>query len=80
MPDLITIFALSDFAVLHTKNPKFNNIHAHVNELFRKRYKNNFSKKDVAYFRDKPDSLCLINYTSGTTGLSKGVMISYRNV
>ena len=80
MPELITIFALSDFAVLNTKNNKLQNIHSQVNEIFRKRYKNGFLKKDIAYFKDKPNDMCLINYTSGTTGLSKGVMISYRNI
>jgi long-chain acyl-CoA synthetase len=80
MPDLITIFALSDFSVLHTKNNKLQNIHSQVNEKFKKRYKNGFQKKEIAYFKDKLDDMCIINYTSGTTGLSKGVMVSYRNI
>jgi len=77
MPDLITIFALSDFSVLHTKFNKFNNIHLQVNDIFEKRYKNGFSQKDITYFKDKPDDMCMINYTSGTTGMTKGVMLSY---
>jgi long-chain acyl-CoA synthetase len=80
MPNLTTIFALSDFSILHIKNEKLEHIHSQANEIFKKRYKKGYSQKEVAYFRDKPDNMCILNYTSGTTGLSKGVMISYRNI
>ena len=80
MPDLQAILVLSDFSILYNSNDKLSNIHSQVNEIFKKRYKNGYSQKDIAYFKDKPDEMCVINYTSGTTGFTKGVMISSRNI
>ena len=47
---------------------------------FGKKYPKFFRAEDVNYFKDEADDLALINYTSGTTGFSKGVMLSYRSV
>jgi long-chain acyl-CoA synthetase len=49
-----------------------------IKENFDKAYPDGFTPQDVVYERDNLDSLALINYTSGTTSLSKGVMLSYR--
>ena len=51
----------------------------HLNEIFGKRYPKYFRKEHVHYYREQsPDELAIINYTSGTTGFSKGVMLPYR--
>lgn len=51
----------------------------HLNELFGKKYPKYFRKEHVNYYKEQsPDELALINYTSGTTGFSKGVMVPYR--
>ena len=50
----------------------------HLNELFGKKFPRNFRREHVSYRRDKPEELAVINYTSGTTSYSKGVMIPYR--
>ena len=47
---------------------------------FRKRYPNGFSRDDIAYTPRPDDDTAIINYTSGTTGFSKGVMLSFRNI
>lgn len=50
----------------------------HLNELFGKKYPKAFRADDVKYYKDSAEELALINYTSGTTGFSKGVMLPYR--
>lgn len=49
-----------------------------MNEYFGKRHPNSFEPEDLNYYKDSPNELALINYTSGTSGFSKGVMIPYR--
>nr|MCR5244232.1 AMP-binding protein [Bacteroidales bacterium] len=45
---------------------------------FGRRYPNNFGPEDLNYYEDSPEEMAMINYTSGTSGFSKGVMIPYR--
>lgn len=52
----------------------------HLNEMFGKKYPKNFRKEHVSYHKDQPDELAVINYTSGTTSYSKGVMLPYRSL
>lgn len=47
---------------------------------FRTRYPKGYNPQDISYVDRDQDSLCLINYTSGTTGFSKGVMLSLRSL
>ena len=56
------------------------NARENLNALFGKKFPKFFRAEDVNYFKDEADDLALINYTSGTTGFSKGVMLSYRSV
>ncbi|MDE6341134.1 MAG: AMP-binding protein [Muribaculaceae bacterium] len=51
-----------------------------IDSLFKDKYPNGFSKNDVNWYRDTPNELALINYTSGSTGMSKGVMLPYRSI
>lgn len=69
---------ISDFSVLEAKSKSLEHAREHLNELFGKKYPNRFTKDDVNFYVDKPDELAIINYTSGSTGFSKGVMIPYR--
>ncbi|MDR2359063.1 MAG: AMP-binding protein [Prevotellaceae bacterium] len=80
MPGLEAIISLLDFSILHCKKEAIRNSRERLNERFGKRYPKNFRPEHVSYHRDQPEELALINYTSGTTGLSKGVMLPYRSL
>ena len=80
MPELNAIVMMTDFSVLKSKTNKLIDAREHLNEYFGKRFPSRFTKDDVKYYDDKPDELALINYTSGSTGFSKGVMLSYRSI
>ncbi|HZJ73255.1 MAG TPA: AMP-binding protein [Perlabentimonas sp.] len=76
------IISLSTFDILHENTPfSVNEIRQNVDSLFEKKYPNGFTSSNINYFHDtNPDGLCVINYTSGTTGFSKGVMLPYRSL
>ena len=78
MPSLEGIIYLPDFSVFFSRSEQLDYAREHLNELFGKKYPKIFDKSHVSYHIDSPDELALINYTSGTTGHSKGVMLPYR--
>ena len=80
MPDLYAIIQVNTFKLLYAKEQKIVEAREHLNELFGKKYPNVFTKDDINYYEDSADELAIINYTSGTSGFSKGVMIPYRAV
>ncbi|MBQ9184277.1 MAG: AMP-binding protein [Bacteroidales bacterium] len=78
MPDLQVIVQINTFKFLFARTQELADVREHLNESFGKRYPNNFGPDDLDYYTDSADELALINYTSGTSGFSKGVMIPYR--
>ncbi len=78
MPHLEGIIYLPDFSLFHSRSEQLNYAREHLNELFGKKYPKIFNQSHVHYYEDSPEELALINYTSGTTGYSKGVMLPYR--
>lgn len=79
MPNLGGIAYLPDLSIRKYRTAKLVYVREHLNELFGKKYPKIFTQKDVVYRHEaSPDELAIINYTSGTTGFSKGVMIPYR--
>ena len=78
MPLLQGIFMMTDFTLLVSRNEKVTYAREHLNAMFGQKYPKNFRREHVAYHQDQPDELAVINYTSGTTSYSKGVMIPYR--
>ena len=78
MPGLYVVVQINTFKFLYTKTEQIANVREHLNELFGRRYPNMFGADDLNYYEDSPEELALINYTSGTSGFSKGVMIPYR--
>ena len=80
MPDLHAIIQVNTFKLLYATDEKITEAREHLNELFGRKYPNVFTADDLNYYEDSADELAIINYTSGTSGFSKGVMIPYRAV
>ena len=80
IPHLTGIILVNDFSVLHSTSSKLINAREHLNQYFGDKYPERFRKEDVSYHKDQPEELALINYTSGSTGFSKGVMLPYRSL
>ena len=79
MPSLEGVVYLPDFSLVVSRSEKLTYAREHLNEMFGHKYPKYFRKKHVNYYKEQsPDELALINYTSGTTGFSKGVMLPYR--
>ncbi len=80
MPDLEGIINIPDYSLMISRSEKLTYAREHLNELFGHRYPNAFRAQHVSYHKDQPEELALLNYTSGTTGFSKGVMLPYRAI
>ena len=80
MPGLEAIVHLPDFSLLVSRSEQITAARGRLNELFGHHYPYNFRAEHVVYRRDTPEELAIINYTSGTTGYSKGVMLPYRSI
>jgi long-chain acyl-CoA synthetase len=78
MPALEAIINLPDFSLLISRSSKVTYAREHLNMLFGSKFPKAFRAEHVNYHKDEADELALINYTSGTTGFSKGVMLPYR--
>lgn len=81
MPDLEGIINIPDYSLNVARTEKFVYAREHLNALFGEKFPKYFRKEHVKYYHEQsPDELAMINYTSGTTGFSKGVMIPYRAI
>lgn len=80
MPLLEGIVSLTDFTALVSRNEKLTYAFEHRNAIYGQRYPKNFRPEHICYRKDRPEELAIINYTSGTTGYSKGVMLPYRSI
>ena len=78
MPGLEGIIGIADYALLVGRTEKVTYAREHLNQLFGERYPMNFRKHHISYYKDSPEEMAVLNYTSGTTSRSKGVMIPYR--
>ena len=81
MPQLEGIVYLPDFSIAVARTEPLTFAREHLNEIFGKRYPKYFRREHVSYYKEQsPEELAMINYTSGTTGFSKGVMLPYRAI
>ena len=78
MPTLEGIVNLPDYSLMLSRSEKLTYAREHLNEIFGRRFPRAFRSENVNYHEDKAEELAIINYTSGTTGFSKGVMLPYR--
>lgn len=78
MPDLSVVVQINNFKFLFADSEERRQVREHLNEEFGHRYPNNFEPENLNYYEDSPEELAIINYTSGTSGFSKGVMLPYR--
>ena len=78
MPQLEGIINIPDFSLHTSRSEKLTYAREHLNLLFGSKYPRAFRAEHIHYHIDEPDELALINYTSGTTGFSKGAMLPYR--
>ena len=78
MPQIEGIIYLPDFSLYVSRSEKLTYAREHLNMMFGSKYPRSFRAENVSYHIDSPEELALINYTSGTTGFSKGVMLPYR--
>ena len=80
MPHLEGIIELKDFGVPVSRSEKLAYARDHLNEIFGHKFPCRFRPNDISYEKEKSEDLAIINYTSGTTGYSKGVMLPYRSI
>ena len=80
MPAILGVISNLDDSLLYSSSKALTEAHEHLNELFGQKFPKKFLPQNIKYHQDKPDELCIINYTSGTTSNSKGVMIPYRAI
>jgi len=80
MPGLYVIVQMNNLKYLYSRDESLANIRDELVQAFAKRYPDGFKPEDMNYYEDSADELALINYTSGTSGFSKGVMIPYRAI
>ena len=80
MPNLEGIIELKNYDLVVSRSKRLTYAREHLNEEFGKKYPCRFRAEQVSYRREDPEELAVINYTSGTTGYSKGVMLPYRSI
>lgn len=78
MPALEGIIYIPDYSLVQSRSERLTYAREHLNQMFGQKYPKYFHREHVEYYKDASEELALINYTSGTTGFSKGVMIPYR--
>ena len=80
MPALEGIINIPDFSLMISRSEQLTYAREHLNMMFGSKYPMAFRREHVSYHQDESEELALINYTSGTTGHSKGVMLPYRAI
>lgn len=80
MPGLEAVIYIAEYGMPFSRCNKLTETRGKLNEVFGSKYPYDFSPKDIDYYKDRPEDLALINYTSGSTGMSKGVMLPYRSI
>ncbi len=80
MPALQVVVHINTFKFLYAESRELWHVREHLNESFGRKFPSDLTPDDLNYYVDSPDELAVINYTSGTSGFSKGVMVPYRAI
>lgn len=80
LPNLVGAIYISEFGMPLSRSEKLTETRNNINQCFGAKYPYSFEPENVEYFADHPDDLAMINYTSGSTGMSKGVMVPFRSL
>ena len=80
MPGLTAVIQIEDYEVLHLKEGATEAARAQLERMYKKAYPRGIRPEDLDYYKDSPDEMAILSYTSGTSGFSKGVMIPFRAV
>ncbi|WP_080903874.1 AMP-binding protein [Parabacteroides sp. Marseille-P3160] len=80
MPNLKFVLKIEDFSVINSKETSLREKQAKIEVLFLEKYPEGYGPKDISFHKEEPEELAVLNYTSGTTGNTKGVMIPYRSL
>lgn len=80
LPSLVGAIFISELGMPLSRSEELTYTRNNINEVFGKKYPYSFDKKDIIYYEDQPEEIAIINYTSGSTGMSKGVMLPYRSI
>lgn len=80
MPELEGVIYIPDYSLVSSRSESLTYAREHLNQIFCKKFLKYFHTEHIHYYKDEPEELALINYTSGTTGFSKGVMLPYRTL
>ena len=80
LPGLMGAIYISEFGMPLSRSESLTEARNNLNELFGRKYPYDFTAKDVHYQHDDPEEIAVINYTSGSTGMSKGVMLPFRSL
>lgn len=80
MPELEVIVQMNNFSFIYARNSSGQEIRANMEKEFNDLHPEGFLPEMISYHEDQPDELAVINYTSGTSGFSKGVMLPYRSL
>ena len=78
MPGLEVIVQMNTLNYIYAKNQDLVSVRDNLTQTFKSLYPDGFTADHLDYYEDQPEELALVNYTSGTSGFSKGVMIPYR--
>lgn len=80
LPNLIGAIYISELGMPLSRSERLTYTRNNINKVFGKKYPYSFEQKDIKYYEDESEQIALINYTSGSTGMSKGVMLPYRSI